>query len=198
MRAASTRASTPPLVISRSVKMEWTISRDYIRTTILSLAVLMPTAFIAAPEPWRALGYVYWACWWIVMLPIMAGQMAIALDCVLMLTHRFPLFLPRALIERGIYGHDHHRRVARGVHTLARWTFVANPFSNLTLALLLYAIRIRASLMARVIERVNEEVALRRTMAGLRPNPDPGVEFTAPYVDRVERELPSDPHLATV
>ena len=133
--------------------LSWVVSKnvEYMVSAVVSTLCLLPIALVVVPGPTRVIGVVYAIVWAILFVPTMAACLWIVIDCIFMLTNRYPLLLPR-LVEDASRQAMHERRAISGLRAVVRFWFMATPLSNLATASLFAVQRVRPGLIGKVMQ----------------------------------------------
>jgi len=152
-----------------------------------ALAAVLPIALIAAVGPWRILGLVYLGMWLVIVIPSTAAYTTLILDAALIAIGKEPLYLPGIIAAHARAGLRLQSRAAMIIRRVAIISVFVNPLSNVPLAAMLLAFRLRPTAIKAVMAQ-----ATRLANAAV-PAPEAVAEMSRPVIDAVERELELQP-----
>lgn len=162
--------------------LNWT----YLRCSGTVVVAGLPLALIAGQGLVKALGIIYAVAWALVMVPSITASMAMLFDAFLIILGRWPLFLPAAWISAKRHPKHDDRMAMQVIHLLSRVSFWANPLSNLTLAALIGATRLRPTIRKQLVEFFQKQLQREE------PHVTVAMEYATPVIEHVpefEREL---------
>jgi len=153
------------------------------RLAFIPLVAALPIALTAAPLGFvRVVGWMYLVLWCAIVVPQTAALLWLMLDAVLMILGRPPAFLAAMVAARRMNAYL-TRRVFLWLDWYAKVAAAISPFSNLTLALMIGAIRLRPRLAFEALEQATK---LEHALSQIVTSIEPSSELSGPVIDRVE------------
>ena len=158
------------------------LNRFYFTGFFRAFAFALPLVLLAVPGPVRILGIVYLGFWIALVAASTGAIFALLYDALLILRNRAPIILPQLLFASDKSTKQQPVRAAeRKFRRLAALSYWANPLSNFTVALMLFAIRMRPEIIRRVAMTVTEwESDQDKIIIGGEPT----VGYVSPAIDQ--------------